>query len=177
MKIPILIAGSLAVACSLSAHAQDPIAGICAEFLAPEKWPEPMSEDERTALEASIMENAVSVAEMVNRLPDTLETVEVSRTDFPSREEWQNPVVTVTVEGVEVRSSALESGSLDAPVGALQCVLTNLPDSAWPHGRVLRAGPLSNVASIADIVPIGRNHKAAEAIFDELRIEVLWWAM
>jgi hypothetical protein len=186
MNIRILIAGILSVACSLSAQAQDPIAEICAEFLAPDQWPEPMSEDERTALEASIRETLVSVAEMVDRLPDTLAEVSVAepadcRADkYPNEywciRDWRNPSVIILPEGVEVRSSFLSNGSLRAPIGALRCILNNLPDSAWPHGRAIQAGNSSVAGSLADMVPERRNRASVETIFDQLRIEVVWLA-
>ena len=133
------------------------------------------------------MRNLVSVADMISQLPENITEIQVETGEAPEPplddtignylriRDWQNPIVTILSTGVEVRSGSLADGALRAPIGALRCILSNLPMSAWPHGRVVRAGNSSLIGAFADMGAIRRNNESAQTVLDELQVLVLWF--
>jgi hypothetical protein len=89
--------------------------------------------------------------------------------------EWKNPIVLIRPGSVEVVSKALANGRVTVPVQQLRAVLTRLPLSAWPYGRVVGAQDASIIGGRSDLEPIARNHRAAEDLLQGLGVAVEWW--
>jgi hypothetical protein len=88
--------------------------------------------------------------------------------------DWNNPYLVVRADGIEVISKAIPSGrKLVAPT-ELRRILSSLPTSAWPYGRVV-AMQENGVRAPGDDKPIGRNKQVAEAALKALRLEISWW--
>jgi hypothetical protein len=102
--------------------------------------------------------------------------VEALYKDVLDAQDWLNPEITVTAEGIEVTSSAIAEGPKRVAVDELRSLLISLPVSAWPYGRVVLASDAGlRHADRSDDEPIRRNHQAAERIFESLDIRVEWW--
>jgi hypothetical protein len=94
--------------------------------------------------------------------------------DIRDAKDWRNPILIVSPNDVEVRSSALIGGKKIVRPPDLRSVLIGLPVSAWPYGRVI-LGEDNGLAGGPNDPAIKRNHDEAAEILKTLDIAVDWW--
>lgn len=85
---------------------------------------------------------------------------------------WQNPYLIVKPEGVALLDVANHEEHLLKPE-ELPEALANLPQSAWPYGRIVVVSDPAAV-SANDLVPIRRNRGIVAGTLESMHILINW---
>lgn len=89
---------------------------------------------------------------------------------------WQNPILIIRQDGVEVISKSLPSGRRTVASTDLRRTLIDLPVTAWPYGSVVAVQDIGlRAADFSDAQPIEDNRKGALSILKSLHITVEGW--
>jgi hypothetical protein len=89
---------------------------------------------------------------------------------------WQNPILIIRQEGVEVISKSLPSGRRTVASTDLRRTLIDLPVTAWPYGSVVAVQDIGlRAADFSDVQPIEDNRNLTLAILKTLQVTVEGW--
>jgi hypothetical protein len=89
---------------------------------------------------------------------------------------WENPILVIRAEGVQVISQGLRSGERTVAPTDLRRTLINLPVTAWPYGRVVVVQDIGvRAADLSDGPAIDTNRKVTLAILKTLKVTVERW--
>jgi len=90
--------------------------------------------------------------------------------------QWQNPILVIRRDGIEVISKGLPSGQRTVAATDLQRTLVDLPVTAWPYGRVVAVQDIGlRVADLSDGRQIADNRNVTLAILKTLQVTVERW--
>ena len=89
--------------------------------------------DKLAVIAKLIAENDKQLASLDSRIGPAARQKYAAVTDM---KDWLNPYVTVCLQGVELRATAINHKSLVTPAD-LRAALVKLPIEAWPYGRVV----------------------------------------
>ncbi|MBV8791869.1 MAG: hypothetical protein JO290_01405 [Sphingomonadaceae bacterium] len=89
---------------------------------------------------------------------------------------WENPYLVIRADGVEVIAKGLPSGRRTVPAADLRRTLIELPETAWPYGRVVAEQDIGiRAADRSDQQPISNNRNLTLAILKTLQVTVEKW--
>jgi hypothetical protein len=89
---------------------------------------------------------------------------------------WQNPILVIRRDGIEVISKGLPSGQRTVASTDLRRTLIDLPVTAWPYGRVVAVQDIGlRAADLSDEQPISDNRNLTLAILKTLQVTVEGW--
>lgn len=89
-------------------------------------------------------------------------------------EHWENPILSITAEGISVRSKSRSERLV--PGDELPAYLANLPLSDWRYGRVVAVGrPGVRSGAPDDESRIVDNVRTVEEVLNKLGLSVSWW--
>ena len=89
---------------------------------------------------------------------------------------WQNPIVVIRADGIQIISKGLPSGERKVAPTDLQQTLTDLPVTAWPYGRVVAVQDIGlHPADLSDGPAITSNRNLTLAILKMLEVTVEGW--
>lgn len=89
---------------------------------------------------------------------------------------WQNPILVIRADGIQVISKSLPSGERTVSPSDLRRTLIDLPLTAWPYGRVVAVQDIGlHPADLSDGPAITNNRNLTVAILKTLEIAVEGW--
>jgi hypothetical protein len=91
-------------------------------------------------------------------------------------EKWQNPILVIRADGIQVISKGLRSGDLTVASNDLRRTLIDLPVTAWPYGRVVVVQDIGiHPSDLSDGPAITNNRRVTLAILKTLDVTVEEW--
>ena len=89
---------------------------------------------------------------------------------------WQNPILVIHADGIQVISRGLSSGDRTVAPTDLRQTLIDLPLTAWPYGRVVAVQGIGlHPADLSDGPAITNNRTVTLAILKTLGVTVEEW--
>jgi len=87
--------------------------------------------------------------------------------------QWRNPYLIVRVDGVALYDSA-DSAEIALKPDEVLAVLSRLPASNWPYGRVVAAAEIGVRASEQDGIAIRRNKGIVGGMLEGAHVAIKW---
>jgi len=89
---------------------------------------------------------------------------------------WQNPILVIRADGIQVISKGLPSGERMVAPTDLRRTLIDLPATAWPYGRVVAVQDIGlHPADLSDGPAIANNRSVTLAILKTLEVTAEGW--